>query len=276
MAVTSALGDRNIAVFDVPHVARQFDARRMSWYGDLGERTSLLSVADDVRDTPILDIGVGGGRTTLLLRLLSADYVAVDAAPNMVALFRSRYPDFDVRLGDARDLSDFDADRFGLVMFSNNGLDAVDHDDRARVLAAMARVVRPGGVVLYSTHNVRGPSFGERPWRRPRPEEPDRSSPRLRSAAQLLRQSLRDPGMYASYWRNRRLDRHEGWAMGPLRAHGFRLVTHFVGIDQLAPEVQAAGLRLDEVFSFGGRRLHPDGPESRTHYFHVVARKPGG
>lgn len=182
--MSSALGDHNIAVFDAPHVAAQFDARRMSWYGDLGERASLLSVASAVRETPILDVGAGGGRTTLLLRLLSDDYVAIDAAPNMVALFRQRYPDVDVRLGDARDLRDFATGTFGLVMFSNNGIDAVDHEDRARVLAEMSRVARPGGIVLYATHNLNGPSFDERPWRRQRPEAGMPPAPAARAVAQ--------------------------------------------------------------------------------------------
>lgn len=268
------LGDKNIAIFDAPHVAAQFDARRMSWYGDLGERAALLSVADDVRGAPLLDVGVGGGRTTLLLRLLSDRYLAVDAAPNMVALFRQRYPALDVRLADARDLQGVEDDTFGLVMFSNNGLDAVDHDDRARVLSELARVVRPGGVVLYSTHNVLGPSFDERPWRLPRPEASLPAGSTARAIAALARRSLRDPGMYTSYWRNRRLDRHDGWATGPLRAHGFRLVTHFIRVDQIVVEVRAAGLQLADLFSFGGQHVDPAGPKSRTHYFHVVARKP--
>lgn len=269
-----AVGDRNIGVFDDPRVAALFDASRLSWYGDAGERAALLSVRGDVRGTPILDVGVGGGRTTWPLRLLSDDYVAVDAAPNMVALFRRRFPDVDVRLGDARDLRDFGDGTFGLAMFSNNGLDAVDHDDRARVLAELARVVRPGGVVLYSTHNLRGPSFDERPWQRERPE-PSTSGPSpARSLAQVLVRSVRDPGMYASYARNRHPDHRDGWAMGALRAHGFRLVIHFIAADHLEPEVRAAGLELGEVFTLGGRRVDLGGPETGTHYFHVIARKP--
>lgn len=269
-----AVGDRNIGVFDDPRVAALFDASRFSWHGDAGERAALLSVRADVRGTPILDVGVGGGRTTWPLRLLSDDYVAVDAAPTMVALFRRRFPDVDVRLGDARDLRDFADDTFGLAMFSNNGLDAVDHDDRARVLAELARVVRPGGVVLYSTHNLHGPSFDERPWR-PQPPEPSTSGPSaVRSVAQLAWRSVRDPGMYASFARNRHPERHEGWAMGALRAHGFRLVVHFVAADHIEHEVRAAGLEPAGVFTFGGRRVDLRGPETGTHYFHVVARKP--
>jgi len=44
----------------------------------------------------------------------------------------AQLPDADVRLGDVRDLAEFGADRFSLAVFSYNGLDAVDHGDRAR------------------------------------------------------------------------------------------------------------------------------------------------
>lgn len=271
MAPRSA--DTNIDVFDAPDVAAQFGAGRMAWYGDQGERAALLAVAAEVRGTPVLDVGVGGGRTTWPLRLLTDDYVAVDAAPNMVALCRQHYPDLDVRLGDARDLHEFADDTFGFALFSNNGVDAVNHDDRSRVLSELARVVRPGGLVLYSTHNLHGPSFDERPWQRERAEEPPTARAQARATAQLAWRSLRDPAMYASYWRNRRLDRHDGWAMGPLRAHGFRLVTHFIAADHLDAEVRAAGLQLRDVFTLGGQRVDVSGPETRTHYFHVIARK---
>lgn len=52
-------------------------------YLDAGERAALLRVADDVRGQAVLDIGVGVGRTTTLLRLLTDRYEAADYAPHM-------------------------------------------------------------------------------------------------------------------------------------------------------------------------------------------------
>ena len=45
-------------------------------------------------------------------------------------------------------------------MFSNNGIDAVDHEGRERILAEARRVLEPGGTFYYSTLNKDGPLFG--------------------------------------------------------------------------------------------------------------------
>src|SRR5271165_2125911 len=57
---------------------------------DAGERTVLMSLADEVRGEPILDLGVGGGRTTDFFRLLTTTdrYVGVDWSSAMVAACR--------------------------------------------------------------------------------------------------------------------------------------------------------------------------------------------
>ena len=55
---------------------------------------------------------------------------------------------------DARDLSAFADESFDFVLFSYNGLDCVGHADRLQVLAEVHRVVRPGGVFMFSSHNI--------------------------------------------------------------------------------------------------------------------------
>lgn len=102
----------------------------------------------------VLDIGVGTGRTVPFLVPLAGRYVGVDAAPEMVRACRRRYPDVDVREADARELADFRADSFDLVVFSFNGIDYMLPDDRPRALSAILRVLRPGGAFIFSTHNL--------------------------------------------------------------------------------------------------------------------------
>ena len=68
----------------------------------------------------------------------------------MLDLARRRFPGADLREGDAVGLAGLPDAAYDLVVFSYNGLDAVDHGDRATALAAMARVVaarRPGAVL---------------------------------------------------------------------------------------------------------------------------------
>jgi len=98
-----------------------------------GERAAMLEVATQARGSAILDVGVGAGRTTALLRLLSDDCVAVDYADSAVAEFARNYPDVRCDCLDARDLSHFSSERLGLIVFSNNGIDSVLHQDRHRL-----------------------------------------------------------------------------------------------------------------------------------------------
>jgi SAM-dependent methyltransferase len=108
-------------------------------WNDPGELGAFLHVADRVRGLPVLDLGVGGGRTFAMLRLLTDDYLGIDYTPELVELCRARHPEANVEVGDARDLSALAEQSRNLVVFSSNGIDAVDHDDRQRVLAGVHR-----------------------------------------------------------------------------------------------------------------------------------------
>lgn len=131
------------------------------WYA----RTAALSppeqaIVEQLRprlaSAELLDIGVGGGRTTGHLLPLVRRYVGIDYSAAMIAACERRYPDHAAAFSvcDARDLSRFDRDSFDVVLFSFNGIDYIPHEDRARVLSECRRVCRPGGLFCYSSHNL--------------------------------------------------------------------------------------------------------------------------
>lgn len=60
-------------------------------------------------------------------------------------------------------MSALPSDHDALTTFSWNGIDCVDYKDREQILKEMYRVTRPGGLVLFSTHNRGGPGFSESP-----------------------------------------------------------------------------------------------------------------
>lgn len=108
----------------------------------------------------LLDIGVGAGRTTPYLSAAAARYVGVDYAKSMIDVCRRRYPDLEFRHGDATALVDFDDASFDVVVFSFNGIDVIGSDEgRARCLAEVARVLKPGGMFVFSSHNARVLAF---------------------------------------------------------------------------------------------------------------------
>ena len=234
-----------------------------------------MSLADEVRGGRILDVGVGAGRTTWLLRLLSDRYVAIDYTPEMVDLARQNHPDVDIRLGDARLLGDFTDRWFDLVVFSCNGIDAVSHVDRALVLNELARVLRPGGLLILSTMNKDGNAYGEVPWRVGTATDPSRGSLfRALKVMTVLPRTL--PGLPQSLlnWRHdrQRSEDHGDWGIAPLAAHHFGLLIHYCTVAYQVQELAVAGLEVRSIWSNEGRRVEP-GEASAALFHNFVATK---
>ena len=141
----------NRAVYESDRVVQEFT----ELHGLFPVEEHLLSrlVTPGMR---VLDLGVGGGRTTDALASQASTYVALDYSEAMVRNCRAQHPDVDVRLGDAAELGEFAACAFDLVVFSYNGIDYLHPEaKRERCIAEMARVLADDGVLIVSTHNAR-------------------------------------------------------------------------------------------------------------------------
>ena len=227
----------------------------------------------------MLDLGVGGGRTTALLRLVSSEYIGIDYTPELVELCRERHPGADIRLGDARDLSDVPDGSQGLVCFSNNGIDAVDHDGRERILSEAHRVLGADGVLCYSTLNKGGPLFGAHPGNAPGITWMIGSllpAPTDDAGAKEQGGDGEDSGMRAvRNWRRLRGQfRDEGeWGLAPFAAHEFGLVTHFVTVAGARAELDRHDFTLDAVVPCDRTVALGAGEGTDALYFHLVARR---
>jgi SAM-dependent methyltransferase len=237
---------------------------------DRGERMALDRVRERARGKPILDLGVGTGRTIPLLAPLTDEYRAIDYLAPMVDECRARHPEVRVELGDARDLARVPAHHFGLVVFSFNGIDAVGHADRLRVLAEMRRVVRADGAVLFSTLNLGGPAFRERPWR----PNVGRSRSALRHAVRTARAWAMTPFDVARWARLRLVaERGDGWALAPLSAHHYGVLAHFTTLARQLCELEDAGLGRDVIVldNETGARITANDDTSKSSWFHFIA-----
>src|SRR5258706_8829946 len=91
----------NRATWAKPASRHSLDRRR----GFLpGEREPFEYVQNHHSGRPVLELGVGMGRTIPFTSPLSSEYLALDYLPEMVETCRARFPDVRVDLGDARTL----------------------------------------------------------------------------------------------------------------------------------------------------------------------------
>lgn len=143
--------DPNIPIYNTPAVA--------GYYAALDYLTACERLLFDAYLKPgmaILDLGVGGGRTTHYVSSIAAHYIGIDYASEMIAACRKKFPHLDFEVGDAADLSRFDAASFDAVVMAFNGIDYLFPDEsRLRMLHETHRVLKPGGVLIFSSHNPR-------------------------------------------------------------------------------------------------------------------------
>jgi ubiquinone/menaquinone biosynthesis C-methylase UbiE len=143
--------ETNLDTWNKPEVA--------SYYSALNYLTPCeRSLFDEyVREgMAILDLGVGGGRTTPYLSSLASRYVGGDYAAEMVATCRKKFPNLEFQTVDAADLSTFAASSLDAVVMAYNGIDNLMPDEsRHRAWREMQRVLKSNGVLIFSSHNMR-------------------------------------------------------------------------------------------------------------------------
>jgi SAM-dependent methyltransferase len=252
--------DANQAVFD----------RDAEVYSDLDlmapERTVMSLLRERLHEFEMLDLGVGSGRTAYTFAALVQRYVGLDYSPRMIERARALLG-YDERVelitGDARDLSPVSGP-FDFVLFSFNGIDAVGHEDRLKILTEVRRVLKPDGRFLFSTH-----SLGALPI--------DTRKPRSRY--------WRGSRLYSVYLRlasiryrrraeriNREVDvesaRARGWTVIRDMAHDFQLRLYYIDPEHQLEQLREAGLEAVAVYDLEGRevRAREAGRDSSLHY----------
>ncbi len=101
----------------------------------------------------VLDIGCGSGRTTAILKNLSNGYVGIDYSLDMIESCRKRFEGVRFLHGDVREMNEFKDEEFDYVIFSFNGLDSINHEDRLKGLREIYRVLKQDCLFVFSSHN---------------------------------------------------------------------------------------------------------------------------
>jgi SAM-dependent methyltransferase len=131
----------------------------VSFYSTYSELTAAeRSIFDEFVEpgSKILDVGVGGGRTTPYLAAKACRYVGIDCSPEMIEACQRKFSGHDFRIMDASDLDAFSNEAFDVVVFSYNGIDSLYPEiERWRCIRECHRVLTSGGIFIFSVHNPR-------------------------------------------------------------------------------------------------------------------------
>ena len=249
----------NRAVYHSPGVHRYYLSNLLT----PPEAACLLKYQPHISGGDVLDIGVGAGRTTRYLAPLARRYEAVDYSPVMVDYVRQGMPEISVRQADFRDLRVFDDLSFDLVFATDNVIDALSHDDRLRALREASRVLRPGGILAFSSHNIHydkafsGPQF-------------DWSSNPVRLGANCAKYAL-------SWWNHLRVGRLRrttpDYALLNDPGHFYACLHYYAARSKVNSQLACAGMRLIEAFDRVGRVVPEAEDDSHTPSLLYVAER---
>jgi SAM-dependent methyltransferase len=251
--------------YETPSVAERYAVER----GLLPAEEQLIrSLSGRFENNPILDIGVGPGRTTPFLKAKTSHYVGIDYAERMLKPCKAKYPEANLLRCDARELC-FRDESFETVFFLFNGIDDVGDADRLLILREIHRVLRPGGMFGFSGHNLDGLiksafKFGGFTWQEGLLES-------LRENAQRIwRYGL---GML-NHVRMRKFEVHEpNYSIINDQSHSYRLLAYYMSKDRQIAQLEAAGFGHVEVFGLDGRMIGAD-EHCSDRWLHYAARKP--
>lgn len=148
--------DHNYQVFERSGVVCDYASRQSL---QPPEQTILEILGPSLHGASILDVGVGGGRTTPYLAPHAGKYVGVDVSSAMITACREKFqglaPKISFEKMDVRNMESFSGGSFDYVFFTHNGLDCLNHEGRLQALHEIRRVLRAGGDFVFSSHNLR-------------------------------------------------------------------------------------------------------------------------
>ena len=202
----------------------------------------------DIAGRRILDLGVGGGRTTPFLLDLSSNYIGVDYSRDMIERCRRRFPEVAFDVADARDLSRYPDSSFDFALFSHSGIDALDHDGRLEVFREVRRVLRDDGLFVFSSHN--------RNHRIPKPWALDHFSGTLGNPLRFGKRAAAYPVGILNYLRRaHRAEAQDEYCMSVDSAYRYSLVHYRIDAAAQKKQLERAGFYDIAVIDVDGRRL---------------------
>lgn len=249
----------NRAVYNAPFVYMYYISRSLM----PAETACLSKYEQHFSGGDILDIGVGAGRTSRYLAPLARRYEAIDYSPVMVQYVKRTLPQISVHQADFRDLRMFEDGSFDFVFATANVIDALSHQDRLRALGETSRVLRPGGILAFSTHNIH--------------HKQAFSGPRLDWSWNPIRLGYNTVKYLLGSWNYP--------AVAPLRTttpeyallndpgHFYACLHYYVARPTVSSQLAGAGLRLIDVFDTRGNVVVETDDDSENPWLLYVGQR---
>jgi ubiquinone/menaquinone biosynthesis C-methylase UbiE len=223
----------------------------------------LVKHRESIVDKHVLDIGCGSGRTTAILKNLSSGYIGLDYSLEMVESCRRRFENVRFIHGDVREMNEFKDEEFDYVMFSFNGLDSINHEDRLKGLREIRRVLKQDGLFVFSSHN--------------RNHRYAISHPKMEISMTPCIQAGNLVKFFKST-RNRLRNKnhqvfHEQYAIINDVAHNYAMLTYYIDkVNQLS-QLDDVGFETIEMYDTLGNMLNLDSDDTDSAWIYYVAKK---
>lgn len=251
--------DMNRAVYESPSVYKYYLSRSLM----PSEEACFLKYQSRIAGRDVLDVGVGAGRTAYYLSNLARQYEAVDYSAVMVRYMKKAVPGISVRQADFRDLRAFGDQSFDFVLASNNVIDALSHDGRLQALTEVHRVLRPGGIFAFSSHNLKYKGAFDAPkldwaW----------------NPARLLVHWLRYLRSYVNYLRLRSYrEVTPQYAIVNDPGHYFACLHYYITRSEMSSQLASFGFALKDVLDGMGKTVPEPADESNEPCFLYTAER---
>ncbi|RJO61114.1 class I SAM-dependent methyltransferase [candidate division WS5 bacterium] len=144
----------NKRTYDLLDTAKYYSSESHLKLLDKPEETVIKLFENKLKDMKMLDIGVGGGRTTYHFAGLVKEYIGIDYSENMIKVCKERFKDIHFEVCDVRSMHIFEDNYFDFILFSAGGIDHVPLGDRLKALQEIKRVCKHGGLVGICVHNL--------------------------------------------------------------------------------------------------------------------------
>ncbi len=214
----------------------------------------------------VLDIGCGSGRTTGYLVPFCAHYTGIDYSSEMLDLSRERHQGVDFRECDVRDMSMFPDEHFDFILFSYNGLDYISHSDRLKGLQEIYRVLRQGGLFVFSSHNrdsIIKRKTPTKPWLE-----------RAFNPVKMLKNIVKYKQQMQNFSKSiENLCNEEQYAIINDGCYQFKLTTYYISLQHQVKQLYDAGFTVKDQYDRFGMPIHLDVLDEQTPWIYYVAKK---